>query len=137
MTETKKVISRGVGDQQDTNLKYFMDFSFSINNRETHECQIEKIPPQLAELYDNRTIKIDKALAHDIANWLEQGLPTELAPYIFRIKDLFNDYEASLKNQHPLFQSEENLAKMSKSDLISLGKEVSQVNNSKIEKDLD
>lgn len=119
-----KVVSKGVGEQQESNLKYFMDFVFTILDRESHEGLLEKGPPGLYEKYEGLTLRITDKLCQDITNWLETGIPSEIYDIIIRLKQLNSEHLEITGADWEKFDSDENLSKLTKEGLIELGKEL-------------
>lgn len=119
-----KVVSKGVGEQQESNLKYFMDFVFTILDRESHEGLLEKAPPGLYDKYEGLTVKITNKLCQDITNWLETGIPSEIYDIIIRLKQLNSEHLEITGENWEKFDSDENLSKLTKEGLIELGKEL-------------
>lgn len=119
-----KVVSRGVGEQQESNLKYFMDIVFTIDNRETNQGLVEKAPPGIYEKYKGIPVAISSKLCSDIANWLKTGIPAEIYDVILRLKQVHGEYLELKGEPWSKFTSDDELAKLSKEDLVALGKEL-------------
>ena len=122
-----KVQSKGVGEQQDTDLKYYMDFVFTIQDRETHTGIVEKAPPGLYEQYEGLTLKITDKLCKDISAWLETGIPTDIYDMLIRLKQLNSQYQATTGKPWPKMITEEQAAKMKIEEIIVLGKELAEL----------
>lgn len=119
-----RVISKGVGEQQESNLKYFMDFVFTILDRESHEGLLEKAPPGIYDKYQGITVKITEKLCKEISDWLDTGIPVEIYDFITRIKLLNSEHTEFSGKAWPKMQADDELAKKSKEELTALGKEL-------------
>lgn len=121
-----KVVSAGVGEQQESNLKYFLDFIFSIQDRKTHEGTLEKGPPGFSEPYEGLTFKITDKFCKDIIRWLETGVPEEIYNILIRLKQLNSQFEELTGSRWPKFLSDEEFSKLSKEEIVALGKELAE-----------
>lgn len=131
-----KVVSKGVGEQQDSDLKFFLDFVFEIQDRDSHTGTLSKAPPGLYEKYEGLGgIKIGDKFCDDIKIWLNSGLPVEIYNFIIRLKQLNSEYESLTGSGWEKLPKEEELEKMDKTQLTQLGQNLSEaVKNTKTKK---
>lgn len=122
ITQDRKVISLGVGEEQQKDLRFFMDFVFAVPDRVTHELIIEKAPTDIMEKYQGVVQLMNPGLAKTIKTWLDEGVPAETADLISRIQELAVEYMS--ENPDDGFSLPSNLGQLSEADLIDLGKEL-------------
>lgn len=131
-----KVQSKGVGEEQDSDLKFFLDFVFTIQDRSTHSGILEKSPPGLSDKYDGIETTLSKALMTDITSWLQTGLPNDTFDFIVRIKQLYSTFQSLKSMPHPNLLTDEQLAEKTKEELTALGKalakEIETIKNDEI-----
>lgn len=122
ITDDRKVVSLGVGEEQQKDLRFFMDFVFAISDRSTHEVSVEKAPPEIMEKYEGVSQVLNSTMVQTIKTWLEEGIPAETADLITRIQELSVEYMT--ENPEEEFSLPPNLSQLDTGELVDIGKEL-------------
>lgn len=119
----KEVVKLGLGTQQDSNLPYFCDFVFDIENRDTHIAVVDK---QEGDLFSHQPrLVLQESTGKLLKDWLEGGVSPELEKkkeYVNRIIQLQSNLVAEEKLAPENEILEEKLLRMSLEELTNLGK---------------
>ena len=119
---TRQVTKVGLEAQQESNITYFADFLFNIQNRE-HECTAEK---DETHIYDQlASFKLSTTVGENIVDWLnneydpEKDRKKKFVYHIIRLQD-----ELMAKDQTVAGYTEEDLFNKSIDELTLIGKDL-------------